>query len=339
MTHRWQRTFMVLSFVLCIFEKVAIAAKRSSSGCHGLDPAPYDKGSSFEDTVYSAAGGGERHYHLHLPSSYSVETPAPLILSFHGKAQNASAMEAQTQFSNVDFNPSALVVYPQGIDKQWTGDPEAPATSEINDIEFANDLLDYLEKEYCIDTTRIYASGFSNGGGLTDLLACNTKVSTRLAAVAIASGAFYTDSALREPLFSHCTPSHILPIMEFHGSKDPVEHYDGKTTPDGESYSLPEWCEGWAKRNGCSKDDKNKTTQLYEGNVEKSIWTCGEVGDVVIHYYIHGFGHGWPSTVPLENDYQRYGPTYFNATPIIMEFFGKHSLAANEEAGQSRDEL
>jgi poly(3-hydroxybutyrate) depolymerase len=92
-------------------------------------------------------------------------------------------------------------------------------TGEINDIKFANDLLDYIKAEYCIDTSCVYATGFSNGGGLTDLLACNIGVSARLAAVAIASGAVYKDSALKEPLFNYCMPSHVLPIMEFHKSK------------------------------------------------------------------------------------------------------------------------
>lgn len=334
-----QRLVVFLS-ILGWHAYLADAEKRSSSGCHGVDPAPHDKDPSFEDTIYSAEGGGERQFRLHLPTSYSVGKPAPLILSFHGKAQDASAMESQTQLSSPDFNRNAIVAYPQGIKNQWTGDPEAPVLSEINDIAFANDLLDYMEENYCVDTSRVYASGFSNGGGLTDLLACSEKVSARLAAVAIASGAFYKDSALKEPLFSRCTPSHILPIMEFHGNKDPVEHYDGKTTPDGEGYSLPEWLEGWAARNGCGKDDKGKTTKLYDGKVEKITWSCGEVEDVVIHYYIHEFGHGWPSTSHMDDDKDiRYGPTYFNATPIVMDFFGKHSLAEDAEFARQRDEL
>ena len=40
---------------------------------------------------------------------------------------------------------------------------------------------------------------------------------------------------------------------------------------------------------------------------------CGANEDVIIH----GFGHGWPSTVSLGDGYQRYGPTYFNATLVI----------------------
>lgn len=169
-------------------------------------------------------------------------------------------------------------------------------------------------------------------------------MSTRLAAAGIASGAFYTDGALKEPLFSHCTPSHVLPIMEFHGSKDPVEHYDGKTTPDGESYSLPEWLEGWAVRNGCegdTKTDEPEKETVKDWNAELSTWRCGQTVDaVVVHYYIHGFGHGWPSTLPLENDYQRYGPTKFNATAVIMDFFARHALhRETQQSGTARDEL
>lgn len=48
----------------------------------------------------------------------------------------------------------------------------------------------------------------------------------------------------------------------------PVERYDGKTTPDGESYALPEWAEEWAIRNGCKKRWPKK--DMFNGGVEKS---------------------------------------------------------------------
>jgi hypothetical protein len=75
------------------------------------------------------------------------------------------------------------------------------------------------------------------------VLARNAKVSVRLVAAAIASGAFFKESALKEPLFSYYTASHVLPILKSHEGKDPVEYYTGKTTPDGGSYALPEWAE------------------------------------------------------------------------------------------------
>lgn len=316
-------------------------ASAPSTGCQTREAALWKSGSSksLKLSLNSPRGGGRRTFLLHLPDDYASDKPSPLILSFHGKDQDASAMETQTSLSDHEMNPDAVVAYPQGVDKMWTGDPEAPPTSQINDVDFVADLLDYLEQQYCIDTLRVYATGFSNGGGLTDLLACSKEVSARLAAVAIASGAFYKDSALQEPLFSACNPTHVMPIMEFHGEKDLVEHYDGKGTPDGESYALREWCAEWAERNGCTAGSENRTVELYAGEVLRSTWSCGKWEDVVVHYFIKGFGHGWPTTTHLENDYQRFGPTYFNATPMVMEFFGKYALLEGKDDGVRRDEL
>jgi poly(3-hydroxybutyrate) depolymerase len=198
--------------------------------------------------------------------------------------------------------------------------------SEIDDIAFVRDLIKYLSKEICLDGDCIFAVGFSNGGGLTALLAGDKHLSIEIAGFAICSGAFYKDSALRDPVFSRCAPGRTpIPILEFHGDKDPVIHYDGKTTPDGETYNIKDWLTEWARRNDCSVDAGYRCESLYNGNVDRSIWSKkrsnGDDRDLVIHYYIHGFGHGWPTTTPLDNDFQRYGPTYFDATPLILDFF------------------
>ena len=212
--------------------------------------------------------------------------------------------------------------------EQWTGDPEAPPLHEIDDIAFTIDLLDHLEEQYCINKRRIYVTGFSNGGGLAHLLACNSTLSGRIAAFAIASGAFYKASALGgEPLFERCKINRSpIPIVEFHGSEDPVIHYDGKTTPDGHTFSLPQWLDDWAERNKC---DRLERTNLYDGGVERSSWKRGDQKDVLVHYYIHGFGLGWPTTRPLDNDGQRHGPTYFDATPVVLDFFKEWPLPSN----------
>lgn len=293
-------------------------------------------------SFHSAAGGGERDYLISIPSTYLNDAPSPLILAFHGKGQDSPTFSAESLFHEPSFNTlNAVVVYPQGTNEQWTGDPTAPPLGKVDDMAFTVDLLNHLETKYCLDTSRIYAAGFSNGGGLTGLLACQPETSRRIAAFAAASGAFYEDSALHgEPLFSDCRPSRgSVPILEFHGLADPVEHYYGKDTPDGPSIPIPEWVRGWAMRNGCAADARNETTRLFNGT-ERHDFTCGGVEDIVVHYSIPGFGHGWPSTVPLDNDFQRYGPTWFNATKIIMEFFGKHELGSHGGARDvGRDEL
>jgi polyhydroxybutyrate depolymerase len=58
----------------------------------------------------------------------------------------------------------------------------------VNDILFVSDLLTHLQGMLCIDPYHIYAPGFSNGGGMTNLLAC--RLAERIAAFAPVSGSY-----------------------------------------------------------------------------------------------------------------------------------------------------
>ena len=264
--------------------------------------------------------------------------PAPLIIAFHGKHQTNSQFREQTQLSDPEFNKEAILAFPQAIDEQWSGDPTFPPLSQINDIKFADQLIGHISQLYCIDMRRIYAVGYSNGGGLAQLLACDSTVSKRLAGAAIASGAFYHDDALMDPLFSRCNSGRSpLPIMEFHGVEDPVIHYNGVGTPDGRTYAIAQWGPQWAERNGCSADHEGKVSWPFGHSVERKAWKCGSSKETVVHYQIQEFGHGWPSTKRQDDDCQRYGPAPFNATPIILDFFGEHTLPSSNKA--FKDEL
>jgi poly(3-hydroxybutyrate) depolymerase len=65
----------------------------------------------------------EREYILHLPAEFqsSNNEAAPLVLAFHGQQQHAWSMEAISELSNPNFNPNAIVAYPQGLDVQAPG--------------------------------------------------------------------------------------------------------------------------------------------------------------------------------------------------------------------------
>ncbi|TKA75674.1 hypothetical protein B0A49_06582 [Cryomyces minteri] len=221
---------------------------------------------------------------------------------------------------------------------QWTGDPTAPPLRKVNDIGFTADLLDHIESRYCIDRSRIYATGFSNGGGLVGLLACNDALAHRIAAFAASSGAYYKDEALNEPLFGDCQADRVpTPFLEFHGSKDPVIHYDGDNTPDGPTYNPLEYVQRF-----CSDDAEGTAKKSYGEDVEEYYLSCEGVQDAVQHYWIKDFGHGWPTTTKLSNDDQRYGPTFFNATPIVMRFFRRWSLIVESDVqvqAEGKDEL
>lgn len=280
--------------------------------------------------IHAPTAGGTRNYLLSLPTGYNSSYPCPLILAFHGKGQDGAQFERESQLSDSAFNTmGALLAFPNGINKQWTGDPESPPRHELDDIAFARELLSHILEHYNIARNRVYIVGFSNGGGLTSLLPCDHVFSASIAGAAVVSGAIYKDKSLKggEPLFDRCEPARSpFPMLEMHGSKDPVIHYDGKSTPDGETYSIEEWLLGWRKRNGCGEGTKMEVRDIHEGTVKKSVWWDNKDQEVIVHYYIQGFGHGWPSTKKQDDDHQRYGPLKWDGTRDIVSFLESKRL-------------
>jgi poly(3-hydroxybutyrate) depolymerase len=66
-------------------------------------------------TPFTTRDGTKREYRIHVPSKYDKDTAAPLIFSFHGHSKDACKQEKLSQFSNEDWNPDAIAVYPQGL--------------------------------------------------------------------------------------------------------------------------------------------------------------------------------------------------------------------------------
>ena len=87
-----------------------VVSTRGSAGCgtpHTVD------GASTNHSV--STNGGKRDYRLHLPHSYDMNSPAPVVISYHGHGQNMVEQETLSQFSNDAINPNMIAVYPQGL--------------------------------------------------------------------------------------------------------------------------------------------------------------------------------------------------------------------------------
>jgi poly(3-hydroxybutyrate) depolymerase len=67
-----------------------------------------------------------------------------------------------TQLDDPLFNPDHIVVYPQGktgmdVKTAFSGAPYSDTT--VDDLQFTNDLLNSVQQSYCVDTSRIFATG------------------------------------------------------------------------------------------------------------------------------------------------------------------------------------
>ncbi|HKD77273.1 MAG TPA: hypothetical protein VKB76_17345, partial [Ktedonobacterales bacterium] len=129
-------------------------------GCH--KPSPVAPGTSATESLRS--GGLLRYYRIHVPRGYQPQQPIPLVLNFHGHGSSDYVQERGTHFSTLADQDDFLVAYPQGIigpDKNTGWDTGRHKDPKSNDVLFVNDLIGALQRQWCIDTDRIYATGFS----------------------------------------------------------------------------------------------------------------------------------------------------------------------------------
>ncbi|KAI4945884.1 hypothetical protein J4E91_007798 [Alternaria rosae] len=315
-----------------LFAATATAASSSNTaadcGCGKPLPKGVELDKSVDLTLDSESGVSPRKYRLHIPPSYDDNKPVPLILSFHGRGKTAKYQEALSQFSNASYGFEGIVAYPEGVPnskgtQQYEGDPDSPPS--ISDVKFTLELLDHLQSTYCIDPTRIYATGKSNGGGFTGgVLACDADASSRIAAFAPVSGAFYLD-ADQQPL--PCNPSRQVPIMEFHGLEDATIPYAGgiNTRGNANSSDVVTWVRDWVERDDLDVN-ANKTTSLCKGSKKVTRYSWD---DVVVHYKYENLGHDWPSSFANGDTGDDEGVLTCKeaeATRIILEWFGGLTL-------------
>ncbi|MFD3923963.1 alpha/beta hydrolase family esterase [Streptomyces sp. NPDC058595] len=250
----------------------------SADGCR--QPAPQQPGTSQLQTL--ASGGLSRTYQLHLPADYTPRHDWPVVLAFHGRGNTGVGTEEFSGLSNLP----AIVAYPNGVigtgdgDRQaWQGAPYAAAG--VDDVAFTGDLIDELRRTLCADERRVYATGKSNGAGLTGLLAC--RMSDRIAAIAPVAGAFYPGTG------ENCRPSRPVPVIDFHGTGDVTIPYAGD--PDRGLPSIPDWTAGWADRNDCRSRPKTST---IEPDITITRHSGCDRGAEVRHVAITDGGHTWP---------------------------------------------
>jgi polyhydroxybutyrate depolymerase len=283
-----------------------------STGCG--EPLTIKTGESTYMEITSS--NTKRRFIVYLPKEYQNTSQHSLILAFHGYASNPFSMEKFTHFDQVADNNNIVVVYPEGTTsvvglRGWnTG---LHPTIKANDVLFVSNMLNTLQSNLCINPDQIYATGFSDGGGFVAELSC--QFSNRIAAVAPASGSYVT-------AFKTCRALRPLPVIEFHGTKDPIVPYLGLESK--KEFAALTWVGRWAKRDGCTPYPvvTNETEKIT-----KYMWIDCKDNASVIHYKIKGEGHSWPHM--LFDERQNNKIIKVNSANIIWNFFSKHPLPKN----------
>ena len=236
--------------------------------------------------------GMERDYIIYVPEIYDGSKAVPLILNFHGFGSSASQQMFYGDFRDIADTEGFLLVHPEGttlIGNQFWNVGFPGLSSTIDDVGFTEALIDELATLYTIDLDRVYATGMSNGGFMSFLLAC--QLSEKIAAVASVTGSMTQDT------FDDCNAQLPTPVLQIHGTEDDVVLYNENNL----SLPIPDVISYWVDHNNCETTPTTTTlpdVDVSDGStIEHSVYEDGDNGITTEHMKVIGGGHTWPGSI------------------------------------------
>ena len=289
----------------------------------------------------------QRIFFVYLPEIYRKKIQKyPVVIVFSGSTCNASRIRNYTKFNDFADKKGIIVVYPEyagnsnralnlfdkspliyrimnkflKINMDW----DLVSAEKSKDIEFSSKLIDFMIKNYKVDESRIYATGYSSGAEINYLLACTLP--DKIAAIAPVSG------NMRKSYIEGCKKIKPVPVLLVHGTKDVFEEWGGNLATG--MLSVDETLKFWKTQNKCSgmeketvfphknAAEKKTTAKLYENEF------CKNNSEVSI-LKIEGGGHTWPGSPTSVRIEKFLGKTSYDVegNAIIWNFFSKHKLS------------
>ena len=163
--------------------------------------------------IYDDGQGNTMPYRLFLPPNHTPETDYPLVLYMHGAGERGTdnrrqlnGIESLIAATQSEQYASYLLTPQMDVGVGWTSDLGYDLTRGIVDEVLSN---------YVVDSTRVYATGFSAGGSGTFAQVHDSDLYA--AGVPIASGLNGVTPELAEEL----APGYVdMPLWVFHGALD-----------------------------------------------------------------------------------------------------------------------
>lgn len=254
-------------------------------------------------------GDVTRTYLVHLPPNYNADSKYPLVFVFHGWTHTPAITETHTKMSIKADSGNFIAVYPAGIigsNKEWNENDQY----SVDDVGFIKALLDTLIKDYSIDTTKIYASGFSDGAGMACRMAY--ELPDRIAAIACVAGSLFG---------TKYNPTKATPTILFRAKND--GSYSANAVNSIVSY--------WKTLN---TSVSNPDTILLNDDVLGVHWK-GDGDTEFILYTTKIGGHSWPGG----NTSFAVPSKAISASDLLWDFFLAHPLVKSNTDVNSEVDL
>lgn len=270
---------------------------QQSSSSQKVDDTPVD--CSGKNTLQAGQNhtiklSNGREYIVHIPENYKGDKPVPMLVDFHPVYGSGSNWAGSATYQKQTDADGAIVIYPDGGP---VGDPlnpnggnngggmggmfggmgghawnVGPCCSTTDDITFTKEFVKDVQTKVCIDKKRIYATGFSMGGGMSNFVSCElADIFAAAAPAAMDLAKEYTDGKIPGKE-KGCVPARPISILNFRNTNDGTVKYDGGPDsmigPTITFLGAKNNFKFWAEKNGCTGEPKQNTPangcEMYE---------------------------------------------------------------------------
>ncbi len=235
-------------------------AEPGSSSSEDTDPAlSTEETLPIEPGEYRLALTDGREFVVHLPETFDSSISTPILFVFHGANQGARYAWNTFKIQEATDERGWILIFGEGSNGGY--DPVGPKSGRtwnveyccgqasrmgVDDLAYFDAILEVVGRDYSVDRTRVYATGFSNGAMLTHRLAAER--SEELAAVAPIAGC--AGGWLDGEFWAPAPPSLPVPLVEVHGRSDGTVPFEG----DEHFESVAQTMAFWSTANQCQGD-------------------------------------------------------------------------------------
>ncbi|MBT7788861.1 MAG: T9SS type A sorting domain-containing protein [Calditrichaeota bacterium] len=266
----------------------------------------------------------QREYLLYIPVAYSADTPTPLLINFHGLNQFRDGFMEIADFRSIANTTGIILVYPQALPSMRDGDSRWNCGyqhgAHPDDIGFTEAMIDTIASMYNIDQTRVYASGYSNGGYMCQAAAC--YLNERIAAIAPVKGSMRDFTRAK---YEHL-PLPPTPVLMINNTGDGKVSYGGA---DG-NLSIRDVIQFWVDSNNCDADaDSTRLGEIDEDDdvvVDHIVYSSGDNGvnvelilEKVNIHNMQNDGHSYPKS-------SERSLWYFDSPTEVWRFLSRYDI-------------
>ena len=277
--------------------------------------------------------GVARTFYVYVPED-RPEASA-LVVAMHGYGSNAESIMAYSGLNALADTHGLIVAYPQGtLDKEHNAffnvGYHFHRDSTVDDVDFIRHVVNYIGSHYSIRAQEVFATGMSNGGDMSYLLACQAADVFR--AVAPVAG------TMMESQWNDCQPIRPLSVLAISGTADNVTWYAGD--PEnvggwGAYLGVESVVKGWVERLGKVHMATDRKAFPHDDPIDVFFHTAERGAEQVVLYRVEGGGHDWPGARFKWWDLRRLVARYamgfgkhqgFDASAEIVAFFNQYRV-------------